>query len=289
VSVAAIYHPVNGALAEVAGSGGVSPVDAPLSERKEGSRTRRWLVPHHHLRGVRLKPGTSAVALAAVIAALCGGPAGCGRGGSAPMLWSGTPSRNSLTGAPGDFRPREGDRDQPADRSLPPVSLGAAAGGEVSGDHRPGSRRGRVAAFGGRAAACISLTSRHFNPDTIMPSYYRLDGLERVGAGVSRQDRALRRSRSRTLWPSQDVARREEEPMKRHRPTRRAILAGAGCRRCCRRARRSAAHRPARHGDRPKRCRPRSRPWSARRRSTKGGSPSTFRRSSRTATPSLLR
>ncbi len=35
ISVAAIYHPVNGALAEVAGSGGVSPVDAPLAERKE--------------------------------------------------------------------------------------------------------------------------------------------------------------------------------------------------------------------------------------------------------------
>jgi sulfide dehydrogenase [flavocytochrome c] flavoprotein chain len=35
VSVAAIYHPVNGQLAEVAGSGGVSPVDAPPSERKE--------------------------------------------------------------------------------------------------------------------------------------------------------------------------------------------------------------------------------------------------------------
>jgi len=35
VSVAAVYHPVNGALAEVAGSGGVSPVDAPLAERKE--------------------------------------------------------------------------------------------------------------------------------------------------------------------------------------------------------------------------------------------------------------
>jgi sulfide dehydrogenase [flavocytochrome c] flavoprotein chain len=35
VSVAAVYHPVNGQLAEVAGSGGVSPVDAPPSERKE--------------------------------------------------------------------------------------------------------------------------------------------------------------------------------------------------------------------------------------------------------------
>jgi sulfide dehydrogenase [flavocytochrome c] flavoprotein chain len=35
VSVAAIYHPVNGQLAEVAGSGGVSPLDAPLTERKE--------------------------------------------------------------------------------------------------------------------------------------------------------------------------------------------------------------------------------------------------------------
>jgi sulfide dehydrogenase [flavocytochrome c] flavoprotein chain len=35
VSVAAVSHPVNGQLAEVAGSGGVSPVDAPPSERKE--------------------------------------------------------------------------------------------------------------------------------------------------------------------------------------------------------------------------------------------------------------
>jgi sulfide dehydrogenase [flavocytochrome c] flavoprotein chain len=35
VSVAAIYHPVNGQLAEVAGSGGVSPVDAPPKLRHD--------------------------------------------------------------------------------------------------------------------------------------------------------------------------------------------------------------------------------------------------------------
>ena len=35
ISVAAIYHPVNGQLAEVAGSGGVSPVNAPPMLRKE--------------------------------------------------------------------------------------------------------------------------------------------------------------------------------------------------------------------------------------------------------------
>jgi NADPH-dependent 2,4-dienoyl-CoA reductase/sulfur reductase-like enzyme len=38
VSVAAIYHPVNGQLAEVAGSGGVSPVDAPMKLRNDEAK-----------------------------------------------------------------------------------------------------------------------------------------------------------------------------------------------------------------------------------------------------------
>jgi NADPH-dependent 2,4-dienoyl-CoA reductase/sulfur reductase-like enzyme len=43
VSVAAVYHPVNGQLAEVAGSGGVSPVDAPHSVReKEAELADGW-------------------------------------------------------------------------------------------------------------------------------------------------------------------------------------------------------------------------------------------------------
>ena len=43
VSVAAVYHPVNGQLAEVAGSGGVSPVEAPHSVReKEAELADGW-------------------------------------------------------------------------------------------------------------------------------------------------------------------------------------------------------------------------------------------------------
>jgi sulfide dehydrogenase [flavocytochrome c] flavoprotein subunit len=38
ISVAAIYHPVNGQLAEVAGSGGVSPVDAPRTLRNDEAK-----------------------------------------------------------------------------------------------------------------------------------------------------------------------------------------------------------------------------------------------------------
>jgi len=38
ISVAAIYHPVNGQLAEVAGSGGVSPVDAPRKLRNDEAK-----------------------------------------------------------------------------------------------------------------------------------------------------------------------------------------------------------------------------------------------------------
>ena len=38
------------------------------------------------------------------------------------------------------------------------------------------------------------------NPDTIMPPYYRVDGLDRVAQRLSRQDRSSARSRSRTWW-----------------------------------------------------------------------------------------
>jgi sulfide dehydrogenase [flavocytochrome c] flavoprotein subunit len=38
ISVAAIYHPVNGQLAEVANSGGVSPVDAPMTLRNDEAK-----------------------------------------------------------------------------------------------------------------------------------------------------------------------------------------------------------------------------------------------------------
>ena len=48
-------------LAEVAGSGGTQSARRSATLRVKGSRVRRWLVPHHHLRGVRLMrwPGSA--------------------------------------------------------------------------------------------------------------------------------------------------------------------------------------------------------------------------------------
>ena len=55
ITVAGVYQPVNGVLAEVKGSGGVSPLDAPRVVRARRRRVRRWLVQDHHRRGVRLR------------------------------------------------------------------------------------------------------------------------------------------------------------------------------------------------------------------------------------------
>ena len=88
ISVAGVYAPSNGQLADVPGAGGVSPADAPRAIARGRGGARRGLVPHHHRRGVRVRLG--------------------GGGSSRSAAWSASAQRErrrcpeSLTGAKGD-------------------------------------------------------------------------------------------------------------------------------------------------------------------------------------------
>ena len=57
-SVAGVYHPADGKLADVEGAGGISPLDAPPDHAARGGAARGSLVPHDHRRSVRLNGGS---------------------------------------------------------------------------------------------------------------------------------------------------------------------------------------------------------------------------------------
>ena len=48
ISVAGVYQPDDGMLADVAGAGGVSPLDAPREVRAREAELRQCLVQYHH-------------------------------------------------------------------------------------------------------------------------------------------------------------------------------------------------------------------------------------------------
>jgi len=119
-----------------------------------------------------------AAALAAVMAALSHGPAGADEG-LRPYIVVGDAIPASLTGAPGD--PARGKAIVVSRQTglcllchsapLPEEKFQGTIGPDLAGAgsrHSEGELRLHV------------VDSRHFNPDTIMPSYYRVDGLERV-------------------------------------------------------------------------------------------------------------
>jgi L-cysteine S-thiosulfotransferase len=119
-----------------------------------------------------------AAALGAIIAALCGGPTSADEG-LRPYIVVGDAIPESLTGAPGD--PARGKVIMTSRQTglcllchsapLPEEKFQGTIGPELGGTgsrYSEGDLRLRI------------VDSRHFNPDTIMPSYYRLDGLERV-------------------------------------------------------------------------------------------------------------
>lgn len=121
-----------------------------------------------------------AAAVAVILAALCGGAAGADEG-LRPYIVVGDAIPESLTGAPGD--PARGKAIVTSRQTglcllchsapLPEEKFQGTIGPDLAGAgsrHSEGELRLHV------------VDSRHFNPDTIMPSYYRLDGLERVAA-----------------------------------------------------------------------------------------------------------
>jgi L-cysteine S-thiosulfotransferase len=120
----------------------------------------------------------AAIAAMSAVATMSGGPAGADEG-LRPYIVVGEAIPESLTGAAGD--PARGKAIVTSRQTglcllchsapLPEEKFQGTIGPDLAGAgsrHSEGELRLHV------------VDSRHFNPDTIMPSYYRLDGLEQV-------------------------------------------------------------------------------------------------------------
>ena len=98
ITVAGVYKPTDGVLADIQGAGGVSPTDAPRASRALEAAIRRRLVQDDHRRGVRLKR----LAISAVVAAARRARSRRRRRGLRPYTVVGDAIPASLTGTPGD-------------------------------------------------------------------------------------------------------------------------------------------------------------------------------------------
>ena len=165
------------------GAGGVSPIDAPRATRARWRRVSPR--PGSRRSPARCSAERCARGLRRRCCWRCAG--GAWRRRLRPYAIVGDAIPASLTGAPGDRGARPGDRRQPAGRALPAVPF--AARFPRSGSRATWRRTSRAPARAGRRASCGcgSSTPARLNPDTIMPPYYRIDGLDAGGAGLSRQ------------------------------------------------------------------------------------------------------
>ena len=130
--------------------------------------------------GLRQRHARHLVKVLAMAAALCSvGVAGAGANELRPYVVVGDAIPASLTGAPGD--PERG-RAIVANR---PVGLCLLCHtGPFPDEHFQGNLAPDLTGAGGRASAgqlrLRIVDASRLNPDTIMPPYYRVDGLERV-------------------------------------------------------------------------------------------------------------
>ena len=106
----------------------------------------------------------------------------------------------SLTGSKGDRGARPRDRRRPQARALPAVPFRPVSGGQVPGQYGARSSR-RRRALERRAIAAAHRRCEQVNPSTIMPPYYRIDGLDPGGGGAFAASRCSGPRRSRTWWP----------------------------------------------------------------------------------------
>ena len=147
------------------------PADAPRSTRAAEAVLRRGLVPDHHRRGVRLRlrrglrsPPSARLWRGA------GGAAATRRRRRDPGV---ADRRQGRSGA----RPRH--RRQPPGRPVPAVPQRALPGGALPGQPRARSG-GRRARWSEGQLRLRIVDSGRINPATIMPAYYRTEGLMRV-------------------------------------------------------------------------------------------------------------
>ena len=174
ISVAGVYAPANGLLADAEGAGGVSPLDAP-----RGSARARpdmpSLVRDDHRGSVRIGQHASAFGRLPAHSSHC--PASrCAASVRSPMRRA-TPFRIA------DRRARR-SRARPRDRRRPARASACCATPALSRGALPGRSR---AESGGRRRRWSEgqlrlrlVDAARLNPATIMPSYYRVDGLTRV-------------------------------------------------------------------------------------------------------------
>ena len=191
ISVAGVYHPANGQLMDVAGSGGVSVIDAPRSTRSlEASLADGWF----HTITAKCSAERVWYALVATLVLLGGGErfaVAQERLLTYEIVGDAIPA--SLTGATGDAARGRIDRRQPAERPLPAVSFRPVPRGAVPGQSGPRSQgdrralvRGRVAAAHGRQPQA---QRRHDHAGLLRPRRPRPGG-----AGLSRQANIDRRA-----------------------------------------------------------------------------------------------
>ena len=174
ISIAGVYHPVDGQLADVEGAGGVSPADAPPDFRA--------LEANYAKRGsARSRPKPLADAHR--------------RRGRLTRDWRAASAESRTATAIHDRRRRDpaiADRDarRPDPRRAIVVDrrLGACLlchTGPFPEEKFQGTLAPDLAGAGARWSAgqlrLRLVDATRLNPDTIMPPYYRVDGLSRVG------------------------------------------------------------------------------------------------------------
>ena len=164
--------------AEVEG-GATSPVDAPREVRAREADEARYLVQDHHGGYLWLDQRQRMIGACArgrgVRPALRGGRAGAAR----PTSIVGDAIPESLTGAPGDAaRGRALVLDRASTCIL--CHSGPFPETRFQGDLAP-NLAGTGSRWSEGQLRLRLVDASRLNPATIMPSYYRVDGLERVG------------------------------------------------------------------------------------------------------------
>ncbi len=177
ISVAGVYAPSNGQLADVPGAGGVSPRDAPRASRAAEAVLRRGLVPHDHRRGLRVR-----LAAAVVRRRVWLRWSGAGRSGRSDAIPHVAHRRRRAIPVAA--------RAIVTNRQVGLCLLchsGPFPGGAVPGQSRARSARARAPRWSEGQLRLRIVDSGRINPTTIMPAYHRTEGLDAGGAGLARQ------------------------------------------------------------------------------------------------------
>ncbi len=177
ISVAGVYPPVERQLAEVPGAGGISPPTRRARRARPkrcsprpGSRPSPARCSAEHRSRPCDRVGGAACLAAAALAHVVGD--------AIPRL------AHRRDGRP---RARPRHRRQPPGRPLPALPQRALSRGALPGQPRARSARAPGGDWSEGQLRLRIVDSGRINPATIMPAYYRTDGLVRVAPGLARQ------------------------------------------------------------------------------------------------------